>query len=120
MPIPIQLVVVLIYIKKKGTVLLPRQRGGKAWFAFEGKSFDIEVEEKSKGLKGCIWERRKGVTSWIRFRRRSLSRLLVGYARLSVWVNFWEEGRRYRMERGSNPTGGFIRCLVRDLGGEKL
>ena len=95
----------------------------KAWFTFEAKSFDIEVEETSKGLKGCIWERRKDVISWIRFEGRSLSRLLVGLeacaraSRLSIWVNFWEEeGRSYRMERGSNQERGFICCSVRDLG----
>ena len=59
-------------------MLLPRLRGGKAWFAFEVKSFDIEVEEVSKGLRGCIWERRKGITSWIIFGGRSLTRLLMG------------------------------------------
>ena len=57
-------------------MLLPRQRGGKAWFAFKAKSFDIEVEVP-KGLRGCIWERRKGVTSWIKFGGRSLTRLLM-------------------------------------------
>ena len=31
-----------------------------------------------KGLKGCIWERRKGVTSWARLRVLSLFQLLVG------------------------------------------
>ena len=31
-----------------------------------------------KGLKGCIWERRKGVTSWARLRLLSLFQLLVG------------------------------------------
>ena len=108
-------------------MLLSRQRGGKSWFAFEAKSFDIEVEEVSKGLRGCIWERRKGVTSWIRFGGRSLSRLLMGleaYAKVPsvpVWGNFWEEeGRRYKMEKGSNQAGGFIHCSVRDLGGKTI
>ena len=79
----------------------------------------------TKDLKGCIWERRKGITSWIRFGGLSLSCMLVGLeacdrvSRSSVWVNFWEEkGRRYRMERGSNKAGGFIRCSLRDLGGK--
>ena len=47
-------------------------RGGKAWFAIEAKSFEICVEEVSKRLKGCIRERSKGFTSWIRFRDYSL------------------------------------------------
>ena len=79
----------------------------------------------SKGLRGCIWERRKSVTSWIRFGGRSLSHLLMGleaYVKapsVPVWGNVWEEeGRRYIMEKGSNQVGGFIRCSVRDLGGK--
>ena len=101
----------------------PRPRGGKAWFAFEAKSFDIEVGEMTKGLEGCIWDRRKGVTLWIRFKGFGLSCVLGGLEacarapRSFHWVSFWEEeGRQYKMERGSNKAGGFIRCSVRDLG----
>ena len=108
-------------------MLLPRLRGGKTWFAFEAKSFEIEVEEAKKGLKGCIWERRKGITSWIRFGGRSLVRLLTGLedcaraTRDSSWENVWEEdGRRYKMEKGSNQSGVFIRCSVRDYGGKRF
>ena len=103
----------------------PQLRGGKKWFAFEAKSFEIEIEEVKNGLRGCIWERRKGITSWIRFGRRSLSCLLSGLedccraTRVSVWENVWEEdGRRYEMEKGSNQSGVFIRCSVRDYGGK--
>ena len=36
-----------------------------------------------------------------------------------VWGNVWEEkGRRYKMEKGSNQAGVFIRCSVRDSGGK--
>ena len=66
---------------------------------------------------------KKSVTSWIRFRGCSLSRLLMGLEACArapsvlAWGNFWEEeGRRYRMEKGLNQAGGFIRCSVRDLG----
>ena len=52
-------------------------RGGKVWFVVETKSFEIAIEEKDK-LKGCIWERCKGVTSWIRFGDLSLQSLLLG------------------------------------------
>ena len=106
-------------------MLLSRQRGGKPWFAFEAKSFDIEVEDVSKGLRGCIWERRKGVTSWIKFKGHNLTRSLMGLeacvraSSVPVWGNAWEEeGRRYIMEKGSNQAGSFIRCLVRDLVGK--
>ena len=106
-------------------MLLPRLRGGKKWFAVEAKSFEIEIEEGKNGLRGCIRERRKGITSWIRFGRHSLSRLLSGLedccraTKVSVWENVWEEdGRRYKMEKGSNQSGVFIRCSVRDYGGK--
>ena len=53
-------------------------RGGKAWFAIEAKSFEICVEEVGKRLKGCIWERTKGFTTWVRFGDHSLKCLLNG------------------------------------------
>ena len=106
-------------------MLLSRQRGGKTWFAFEAKSFDIKVEEAKKGLRGCIWERKKGITLWIRFGGCSLTRLLMGLencvraSRVPVWGNVWEEeGKRYKMEKGSNQAGAFMRCSVRDSEGK--
>ena len=47
-------------------------RGRKAWFTIEAKSFEICVEEVGKRLKGCIRERSKGFTSWVRFGDYSL------------------------------------------------
>ena len=63
-------------------MLLPRLRGGKTWFAFEAKSFEIEVEEAKKGLRGCIWERRKRITSWIRFGGAQFNSSIDGFRRL--------------------------------------
>ena len=95
-------------------------RGGKTWFAIEAKSFEIEIE-KGKKLRGCIWERCKGVTSWIKFGDRSLQCLLVGVevcgegACEPGWTKLWgEEGRNYKLEFQSNKAGSFIRCSVRD------
>ena len=45
---------------------------GKTWFAVEAKTFEISIEEKNNKSRGCIWERCKGVTSWVRFRESSL------------------------------------------------
>ena len=42
-------------------------RGGRVWFAVESKSFEILIDEVGGKLRGCIWERSKGITSWIRF-----------------------------------------------------
>ena len=97
-------------------------KGGKAWFTVEAKSFEIAIEEKGKKLKGCIWERCKGVTSWIKFGDSSLRHLLLGLedckniAHNQDRFTKWEAGRRYKLERRSNNVGSFIRCTVRDLG----
>ena len=94
---------------------------GKTWFAVEAKTFEISIEEKSKKLRGCIWERCKGATSWVRFGESSLQRLLLGIedcdkiSRNQDWFAIWEEeGRRYKLERRSNNAGNFLYCSVRD------
>ena len=42
----------------------------------ESKSFEISVEDLEGKLKGCIWDRSRGVSSWIRFGKVSLWCLL--------------------------------------------
>ena len=95
-------------------------RGGKAWIAIEAKSFEIAIEEKGKKLIGCIWERCKGVTSWIKFGDSSLRHLLLGLEdceNIQGWFTKWEEaGRSYKLERCSNNVRSFIQCTVRGLG----
>ena len=51
-------------------------RGGRSWFMVESKSFEILVEDLEGKLKGCIWDRSRGVSSWIRFEEVSLWCLL--------------------------------------------
>ncbi|RVW51828.1 Vam6/Vps39-like protein [Vitis vinifera] len=53
-------------------------RGGRSCFVVESKSFEILVEELGGKLNSCIWERSKGVSSWIRFGEASLRCLLDG------------------------------------------
>ena len=53
-------------------------RYGRSWFAVECKSFELLVEDVGGKLRGCIWERCRGVSSWIRFGEVSLSQLLDG------------------------------------------
>ena len=96
--------------------------GGRSWFAVESKSFEILIDEVGGKLRGCIWERCKGITSWIRFGDVSLSRLLVGIGTCCRgkddrgWSLVWEEeGRKYRLERRSNEAGKFLIFSVRDL-----
>ena len=101
-------------------------RGGRCCFVVEAKSFEILIEELGGKLRGCIWERSKGVSSWIRFGEASLRCFLDGVevccreVNNSVWAIGWEEGnRKYRMERRSNGAGRFIFCSVRDIDSKK-
>ena len=80
------------------------------------------VEDLGGKLKGCIWGRSKGVSSWIRFGEASLRCLLDGVEACCRevnnrdWAIGWEEGnRKYRLERRLNEVGRFILCSVRDI-----
>ncbi|RVW34871.1 hypothetical protein CK203_078016 [Vitis vinifera] len=73
-------------------------------------------------LRGCIWEKCRGLTSWIRFWDASLSSLLDGVEACCrgsddrSWSLVWEEGgRKYWLERRSNKAGRFLLCSVCDL-----
>ena len=102
------------------SVLVIHTMVGKTWFAVEAKTFEISIEEKSKKLRGCIWERCKGATSWVRFGESSLQRLLLGIedcdmiSRNQDWFANWEEeGRCYKLERRSNNAGNFLyECIM--------
>ena len=66
-------------------------------------------------------ERRRGLSSWIRFRDGSLQRLLEGVEAVAKEVrkigcsSFWvEEGRQYGLERKANKAGSFFLCSARD------
>ena len=73
-------------------------RGGKSWFVMESKLFELLVEDVGGKLKGYIWERCKGVSSWTRFGEASLWCLLDGVEACCReidnrrWVLDWEEG----------------------------
>ena len=102
-------------------------RGGRCCFVVESKSFEILVEELGGKLKGCIWERSKGFSSWIRFGEASLRCILDGVEACCrevinrAWAFGWEEeNRKYRLERRSNEAGRFILCLVRDIESKKF
>ena len=97
-------------------------RGGRRCFSVESKAYELVIDEVGGKLRGCIWERCKGLSSWIRFGDASLSSLLVGVESCcrdrddSNWSLAWEEeGRKYRLERRTNEAGRFILCSVRDL-----
>ena len=97
-------------------------RGGRRWFAVESKSFELLIDDVGGKMRGCIWERCRGLTSWIKFGDASLSSLLAGVETCCrgsdhrSWSLVWEEGgRKYRLERRSNEAGRFLLCSVRDL-----
>ena len=99
-----------------------KSRGGRIWFVVESKAFELLIDEVGGKLRGCIWERCKGITSWIRFGDPSLSSLLAGVESCCrdrddrSWSPVWEEERRkYRMERCSNEAGIFLLCFVHNL-----
>ena len=102
-------------------------KGGKSWFAVESKSFEISIEEVRGRLRGTIWERSKGLSSWIRFGEKGLSLLLEG---VEAWcrgesnsklLKVWDEGaRKFRLECRSNVARRFLLCSVRDVERKKF
>ena len=102
-------------------------KGGKSWFAVQSKSFEISIEEVRGRLRGTIWERSKGLSSWIRFGEKGLSLLLEG---VEAWcrgesnsklLKVWDEGaRKFRLECRSNVAGRFLLCSVRDVERKKF
>ena len=88
----------------------------------ESKSFELWVDKVGGKLRGCIWEKCRGLTSWIRFGDASLISLLDGVEACCrgsddrSWSLVWEEGgRKYRLECRSNKEGRFLLCFVCDL-----
>ena len=102
-------------------------KGGKCWFAVESKSFEISIEEIRGRLRGTIWERSKGLSSWIRFGEKGLSLLLEG---VEAWcrgesnsklLKVWDEGaRKFKLECRFNVAGRFLLCSVRDVERKKF
>ncbi|RVW23501.1 hypothetical protein CK203_090731 [Vitis vinifera] len=87
-------------------------RGGRRWFTVESKAFELVIDEVGGKLRGCIWERCKGISSWIRFGDASLSSLLVGVESCCRdrddrnWSFAWRR-REGKAERGwVAPFGG--------------
>ena len=101
------------------------ERNGN-WFAVESKSFKFTMEGEGKKAKCFITERSRGIASWIRFGVEGLNKLLEGVeecCRVSVParkpLEWWENGRYFRLERKENNAGRFILCFVTDAEGKK-
>ena len=101
------------------------ERNGN-WFAVESKSFKFTMEGEGKKAKCFITERSRGIASWIRFGVEGMNKLLEGVeecCRVSVSarrpLEWWENGRYFRLERKENNAGRFILCSVNDAEGKK-
>ena len=99
---------------------------GRRWFSVDSKSFEIKVEGEGRKAQVIITERRRGKSSWIRFREEGVRILIKGIESLrretgktSDGVEWWENGRRYRLESKENAAGCFIQCSVADEEGKK-
>ena len=100
------------------------ERNGN-WFAVESKSFKFSMEGEGKKAKWFITERSRGIASWIRFGAEGMNKLLEGVeecCRVSVSarrpLEWWENGRYFRLERKENNAGRFILCSVNDAEGK--
>ena len=101
-----------------------RQR--RRWFSVESKSFEIKVEGEGRKEQVIIIERRRGRSSWIRFREEGIRSLIKGVesfrreaGKISEGVEWWENGRRYSLESKENVAGRFIQCSVADKDGKR-
>ena len=77
-------------------------------------------------MQVIITERRRGWSSWIRFREEGVRILLKGVesfrrevGKISGGVEWWENGRRYSLESKENVVGRFILCSVADEDGKR-
>ena len=98
----------------------------RRWFSVESKSFEIKVEGEGKKEQVIITERRKGRSSWIRFREEGVRSLIKGVeafrreaGKISEGVEWWENGRRYNLDSKENVAGRFIQCIVADEDGKR-
>ena len=105
-------------------VEIDRQR--QRWFSVESKSFEIKVEGEGRKEQVIITERRRGRSSWIRFREEGVRSLIKGVdsfrreaEKISEGVEWWENGRRYSLDSKENVAGRFIQCSVADEDGKR-
>eukprot|EP00261_Vitis_vinifera_P035620 XP_019076863.1 PREDICTED: uncharacterized protein LOC109122937 isoform X1 [Vitis vinifera] len=91
-------------------------------FVVESKTFEIDVEEKRGKIQVAIWEKKKGISSWVRLGSASLGFLLesldhcIKDGKGGKWERDWKEnGRSYSLVRNENKAGLFLRLGVVDL-----
>ena len=72
---------------------------GRRWFSVDSKSFEIKVEGEGRKAQVIITERRRGGSSWIRFREEGVRILLKGVESFRRETGKISEGGR--MEGGT-------------------
>ena len=98
----------------------------RRWFSVDSKTFEIKVEGEGRKEQVIIIERRRGRSSWIRFREEGVRILIKGVesfrretGKISEGVEWRENGRRYSLESKENVAGRFIQCSVADEDGKR-
>ena len=99
-----------------------RRKRERNSFVVESKTFEINVEEKRGKIQVVIWEKKKGISSWVRLGLASLGFLLesldhcIKDGKGGKWERDWKEnGRSYSLVRNENKAGLFLRLGVVDL-----
>ena len=98
----------------------------RRWFSVDSKTFEIKVEGEERKQQVIITERRRGRSSWIRFREEGVRILIKGVesfrretGKISEGMEWRENGRRYSLESKENVVGRFIQCSVTDEDGKR-
>ncbi|RVW74016.1 hypothetical protein CK203_055875 [Vitis vinifera] len=99
-----------------------RRKRERNSFVVESKIFEIDAEEKRGKIQVAIWEKKKGISSWVRLGSASLGFLLesldhcIKDGKGGKWERDWKEnGRSYSLVRNENKAGLFLRLGVVDL-----
>ena len=99
-----------------------RRKRARNSFVVESKTFEIDAEEKRGKIQVAIWEKKKGISSWVRLGAASLGFLLesldhcIKDGKGGKWEREWKEsGRSYSLVRNENKAGLFLRLGVVDL-----
>ncbi|RVW74227.1 putative ribonuclease H protein [Vitis vinifera] len=95
-----------------------RRKRERISFVVESKVFEIDAEEKKGKIQVAIWEKKKGISSWVRLGSASLGFLLesldhcIKNGKGGKWEREWKEsGRSYsccgmRTKRGRSSGWG--------------
>ena len=99
-----------------------RRKRERKSFVVESKTFEIVAEEKRGKIQVAIWEKKKGIFSWVRLGPKSLGFFLesldhcIKDGKGGKWEREWKEsGRSYSLVRNENKAGLFLRLGVVDL-----